>query len=59
MVDPRNANFEHYMPPEDYYIDVIRDCENKCGNLTVEGRNICYDCIVSERDRIIDHGDQG
>ena len=34
-------------------------CENKCGNLTVEGRNICYDCIVSERDRIIDHGDQG
>ena len=48
MVDPRHANFEHYMPPE---------CENKCGNLT-EGRNICYDCMVSEIDREIDHGDQ-
>ena len=50
MIDPRNANFEHYMPPEDYYIEVIRDCENKCGNLTEEGRNICNDCIEVEHD---------
>ena len=26
------------------------ECENKCGNLTVEGRNICYDCIEVEND---------
>ena len=25
-------------------------CENKCGNLTVEGRNICEDCIEVEYD---------
>ena len=25
-------------------------CENKCGYLTVEGRNICEDCIEVEDD---------
>jgi len=25
-------------------------CENKCGNLTEEGRNICEDCIEVEDD---------
>ena len=43
------------MPPEDYYIEVIRDCENKCGNLKrwgdrLEGRNICNECIEVEHD---------
>ena len=26
------------------------ECENKCGNLTEEGRNICEDCIEVEYD---------